>query len=113
MNRNDRVAAFQMRLDGKSWTQIGAALGYEPESVAADLRRILNRGPRRPHIIYPAIADYITARCGGSVYRFAMICGLRPGSVYDPLAGRCPVPKQLAEAVCAATGMTREEAFRT
>ena len=38
---------------------------------------------------------------------------MRPGSEYDPLAGRCPVPKQLAEAVCAATGLTYEEAFKT
>lgn len=113
MTRNDRAAAFQMRLDGKSWAQIGAALGYEPESVAADLKRVLARGPRRPTIVYPAISDYITAHCDGSIHRFAQRCGLRPGGVYDQLTGRGPVSKRLAEAVCAATGLTYEEAFHT
>lgn len=112
MTRDERVAAFQMRLDGKSWAQIGAALGYEPDSVAIDLKRCIQRGPRHPVIVYPAIAAYITAHCGGSIYQFAGLCGLRPGSVYDPLAGRCTVSQKMAEAVCAATGLTYEEAFR-
>ena len=112
MTREERMQAFAMRLDGCGWAQIGQALGYEPESVAVDLKRCIQRGPRTPRIVYPAIAEYITKQCGGSVYRFACLCGLSPSALYAPLGGRRHMTKDVADAIIAATGLSRKAAFK-
>lgn len=47
MNRRDRLRAFQLRLDGKTWAEIGEALNYTGQTVARDLAYVIRKGVRR------------------------------------------------------------------
>lgn len=47
MNRRDRLRAFQMRLDGKTWAEIGEELHYTSQGVAKDLAYVIRKGVRR------------------------------------------------------------------
>lgn len=48
MNRRDRLRAFQMRLDGKTWAEIGEALNYTGQGVAKDLAYVIRKGGPPP-----------------------------------------------------------------
>lgn len=114
MTRQDRLSAFQMRLNGKSWGQIADALGYEYTSVYLDMNRVLQRGVRRlMPVIYPRLREYIIQNCEGSTARFARRCGVSPNTMYCALSGAKPVSAKTARTILRETGLTFEQAFAT
>ena len=112
MTRSERIQAFQMRLDGKSWTAIGAALGYTPNGVRLDILNAIKHTPRQITCVYPAIREYIELECGGSVERFAHHCNIPPGTMSNLVTGHHKPNMETTRLILAATGLTFEDAFR-
>lgn len=112
MNKDDRVRAFSMRCDGMTWTQIGSVLRYDPTSVYRDLHRVLEKPPHSLHIIYPAIEQYITDNCNGSIEVFAHSMQVSPHRLRRVLVNGDPSSERLRIKVCRAMGMREKEVFK-
>lgn len=111
MNRRDRIRAFTMRCDGMTWTQIGAALNYDPQTVAKDLHTVLEKRPRTPRIRYPAIRDHVQQRCSGSVEIFAGQLGVSPYRLRRVLVYGDTPSDSLRQKILAATDLAEQDAF--
>ena len=46
MTKSERIRAFELRLEGSGWEQIGREIGYTGETVKQDLRRCIQHTPR-------------------------------------------------------------------
>ena len=112
MTRFERIKAFEMRLDGKTWTEIGAALGYTANGVRLDIIHCIKYTPRQISCVYPAIRTYIEANCGGSVQQFTRNCGIPYSTLSNILTGRFAPSMPTASAILKETGLTFDEAFR-
>ena len=113
MNRQDRIRAFSMRCEGMTWAQIGAALNYDSQTVAKDLRSVLDRQPRVPAILYPRLKGYVRENCQGSVGAFAGQLGVSPYRLRRVLVHGDPPSERLRGKLLAATGLPESEAFST
>ena len=111
MNKEDRMTAFEMRCDGKTWAQIAALLNYDETTVRDDLYSVITRQTHYAHIIYPALAGHITRHYMGSIERFAVYMQVSPHRLRRVLVHGDAPSEALIEKVLRATGMTREEAF--
>lgn len=111
MNKDDRMRAFAMRCEGKTWVQIAEALNYDETTVRDDLHAVLERQKHCPRIIYPALAKYICRNHDGSIERFAVSMQASPHRLRSVLVyGEFP-SESLINKITTITGMTREEAF--
>ena len=113
MNRQDRVRAFSMRCDGMTWAQIGAALNYDPQTIAKDLHAVLEKRPRALRIRYPTIRNHILTQCCGSVEIFAGELGVSPYRLRRVLVYGDAPSETLRQKILTATGLTDQEAFYT
>ena len=111
MTRQERMKAFEMRLDGKSWTEIGQELGYSHSTVYGDLRLCILSQKKPVPCIYPALAEIISHEYDGSITAFAERCGSSYNAMYSVLSGRT-TPNSLGKAICTVTGLSHAEAFR-
>lgn len=111
MTRQERIKAFEMRLDGKSWPEIGRVLGYSHSTVYGDLRICILSQKKAVPCIYPALAEIIMQDYGGSIRAFAERCGASYNAMYSVLSGRTTT-KSLGAGICSVTGLSHEEAFR-
>ena len=111
MTKQERLKAFEMRLDNCTWMQIGEALGYSHEHVRRELTACVLARPRRVNCIYPNIQRIITERYGGSVRSFAQDCGIPENTLYYILPGRGRPSKFVQQKILATTGLTYTEAF--
>lgn len=112
MTRQERMKAFEMRLDGKSWDDIAAVLGYTTNNVRIDIIHCIRYTPRQITCVYPAIRQYITANCYGSAHQFARDCGVPYSTMGNILNGRHTPSLETATAILQATGLSVDEAFR-
>ena len=111
MTKQERMKAFEMRLDGCNWTQIGRALGYASTTVQQDLTGCIMAKPRQVNCVYPAIKRAIVDDYGGSVSAFADACGMSHSHATSTLAGKCPVTIRAAESISKVVGLPISEAF--
>lgn len=111
MTRKDRLKAFEMRLDGSSWSEIGSALGYAATTVKQDLRGCVMAPPRQVTCVYPAIRRVITEDYGGSVRAFADACGITYGAMYYALSGKHSVKPERQKIICTVVGLPPAETF--
>ena len=111
MTKQERLKAFEMRLDGSSWSKIGSELGYSASTVYQDIVGCVRSKPRQVTCIYPAIRYAITERYGGSVSAFAAACGIPRGTMYSILSGRCFVPPERMDAISDKIGLPSADAF--
>lgn len=111
MNKEDRMKAFEMRCDGKTWAQIAALLNYDETTVRDDLYSVITRQKHYAHIIYPALAAHIARHYMGSIERFAVYMQVSPHRLRRVLVNGDFPSEKLVEKVTRATGLTREEAF--
>jgi len=112
MTRAERMKAFEMRLDGKSWKEIAAQLGYTPNGVRMDMISAIRYTPRQVNCIYPALRAYIVAECGGSVEGFSRHCNIPESTMGNILVGRHQPNMDSTRLILKATGLTFDEAFR-
>lgn len=111
MTKQERLKAFEMRLDGCNWCQIGRALGYTSNAVKQDLVGCVLSSPRQVNCAYPVIRRIITEDYGGSVSAFAASCGLSPNAMYYTLSGKCVVSMHRQKLIANVLGIPTEEAF--
>lgn len=110
MTRAERMEAFRRRLDGGTWEEIGAAMGYAPQTVRDDLHRCITALPRRPNIRYPGLRRYVEEQCGGSVRTLARRCGVKEAVLYYCLSVGTPTDETI-QSIISATGKPYEELF--
>lgn len=111
MTYDERMKAFDMRIRGRGWGEIGKALGYSRTAVQEDLKNCVT-GHRKPvPCVYPALRDLIITQYWGSIPLFAKACGASYDTMYACLTGRTS-PKSVGPKICALTGLTPVEAFR-
>lgn len=110
MTRQERLEAFTRRIDGATWEEIGAALGYAPTTVWKDLHNCITTMPRRPNIRYPGLRRYVEEECGGSVRQLARRCGVKEAVLYYSLSEGVP-NRDTVQAILSATGRPYEELF--
>ena len=111
MTKQERLKAFEMRLDGSNWSEIGRELGYSSTTVKQDLLGCVMAKPRQVTCVYPAIRRIITEEYGGSVSAFADACGISYNAMYYTLSGKCFVSEERQEIISAAIGIPPAEAF--
>ena len=111
MTKHERLKAFEMRLDGSNWSEIGRELGYSSTTIKQDLLGCVMTKPRQVTCVYPAIRRIITEEYGGSVSACADACGISYGAMYYTLSGKCFVPEVRQEIISAAIGSPPAEAF--
>ena len=111
MTKQERMKAFEMRLDGSNWSEIGRELGYSSTTIKQDLLGCVMTKPRQVTCVYPAIRRIITEEYGGSVSAFADACGISYGAMYYTLSGKCFVPPERQEVISKAIGLPPVEAF--
>lgn len=112
MTRQDRLRAFEMRLDGMSWDAIGSAIGYDGKSVSADILACIKNAPRQPHIIFPALRECVVKNFGGSVRQLSDATGISRNTLYDVFTGKRLPSTATVNAILNTTGLSYEEAFR-
>lgn len=111
MTKQERMKAFEMHLDGRSWSEIGRALGYSSANVYQDLKSCVLSNTRQFSCIYPAIRNAINCQFGGSVASFADACGMPNSAMYNLLSGRyTPGPERRAS-ISAVIGLPPAEVF--
>lgn len=111
MTKQERLKAFEMRLDGSNWSEIGRAIGYSSTAVRQDLLGCVMTRPRQVACAYPAIRRIITEDYGGSVSAFAKECGISNGAMYYTLSGKCFVKPERQAIICNVIGIPPGTAF--
>lgn len=105
----ERKRAFALRLQGKSWSEIGQDLSYSESTVRQDLERCLRGRNHQVETVYPALRSCIRREFGGSVRAFARACGLPPRVLYGVLPGDKPMSADCVERIRAVTGLSEDQ----
>lgn len=111
MTKQERLKAFEMRLDGYSWAEIASVMGYSHEHIRKELRACVVARPRRVNCIYPGLRQVIAVKYGGSVRALAQDAGIPENTLYYILPGRGRPSAFVQQKLLAATGLTYAEAF--
>ncbi len=111
MNRDDRIRAFSLRCDGMTWEEIGQVMHYDGQSVAKDLRSVLEKRPRIPDVRSPAVRDYLVRECSGSLPELAARMGVSPYRLRRVLVYGDQPTQHMRVKLLAVTNLTEEEAF--
>ena len=112
MTKQERLKAFEMRLDGSSWSEIGRELGYTSTTVKQDLQGCVLSKPYQINCAYPAIRRIITERYDGSIRALADACGITYNAMYYTMSGKCIVSDQRKKLIANVLGIPPEEAFQ-
>lgn len=113
MTMDERRTAFNMRLQGCSWAEIGRTLGYAYQTVHADIQKVVSvqRKTTCP-VPFPALARYIMEAHSGNVKAFLRSIGRCTKRGYAMIQGKTPMlPSDLA-AIREATGLSDREIKR-
>lgn len=112
MTKHERLKAFEMRLDGSNWSEIGRELGYTSTTVKQDLQGCILSKPYQINCVYPAIRRIITDRYDGSIRALADACGITYNAMYYTMSGKCIVSDQRKKIIANVLGIPPEEAFQ-
>ena len=112
MTKQERLKAFEMRLDGSNWSEIGRELGYTSTTVKQDLQGCILSKPYQVNCVYPAIRRIITDRYDGSIRALADACGITYNAMYYTMSGKCIVSDQRKKIIANVLGIPPEEAFQ-
>ena len=113
MTNQQRRRAFDLRLAGYSWGEIGTRLGYGGTYVERDLRRCLTRqGVNLCRVVYPALRHYISFAHEGSVTAFCDAMGYPRNKGRKVLRGELPLEEELIERIRYHTGLLTAEIQR-
>ena len=112
MTKHERLKAFEMRLDGSNWSEIGRELGYTSTTVKQDLQGCILSKPYQVNCVYPAIRRIITDRYDGSIRALADACGITYNAMYYTMSGKCIVSDQRKKIIANVLGIPPEEAFQ-
>ena len=105
MTNGERRTAFELRLSGRSWEEIGETLGYAPPTVFEDMQSCIRQPPHRARCVYPPLGQVLAERYEGSVQALAADCGIPLSTTYAVLSGRCRMTDAVAARIARATGL--------
>lgn len=111
MTQEERKLAAEMLIDGASLEEVGEHLGYTPENVAADLKRVLFERPRDPDIVFPVLKSWVIQNCERSVYRLHQLSGVSKRRLYEICKGSIPPYLEEKELLSQLTGIPSEKLF--
>jgi hypothetical protein len=111
MTQEERKLAAEMLIDGASFEEVGDYIGYTPENVAADLKRVLFERPRDPNIVFPALKSWVIQNCERSVYQLHLVSGISKKRLYEVCKGRIPPYQGEKETLAALTGIPADKLF--
>ena len=111
MTREEKIKAFEMRLDGYTFEEIGKAFGVSKQAVNQALG-VVGTGRKGFSCIYPNIKRWITDN-KMSCKEFSNKVGFSNHAAYLWFAGKTVPTKTAVDAILKVTGMTYEEAFAT
>lgn len=118
MTREQKIEAFIMRMDGKSYRDIGHRFGLSAQGAWVALRdalgvretdanaRTLEKVVKR----YPGIGSYMRQN-NMKLSGLAALCGIAPSYVRSMLIDGHEPSKYTIDKILKGTGMTYEEAF--
>lgn len=111
MTREEKIKAFEMRMDGATLQQIGNEFGVTREYI----RQVLTCNPRKPkefRCIFPGLKEWMTKN-EMSCVKFALESKIfKTGYVaWEKFTGVRMLKMPEIKAILAYTGMTFEEAF--
>ena len=106
--------ALQLRMEGQTCAQIGAALHYSNSHIYNSLSTMIDSKKRHYHhpcsAIYPRLAQWMVEHdC--SYARLAELTGASYGAIGNMMRGCSDPSKRLIDNILAVTGLTYEQAF--
>lgn len=109
MENSTILRAFKLRVEGKSFEEIGYVIGYSADTVERNLSGVLKgKTCRRVKVLksreYPKLAEYITTRHDGFAARFSEKCGVSVTSLKRALSGHSRLSLQSLEKIRAVAG---------
>ena len=108
MTNNERRRAFDLRLKGCTWAEIGRDLGYTYQAVQQDMEHVLTATfPNECRCPYPALADYIRLHHEGSISEFIRECGLPRKKSFNIIMGREPMTEDVEDRISFHTGIRK------
>lgn len=110
MKRDERIKAFTMRADGRTFPEISHELGYTENSIRSDLLMVIHSGIKSLNVIYPVLREIIMDQYG-TIRAFSNACGVPESTSYTVLSGRAAPGKKYKTRVCSTLGISEEEAF--
>lgn len=118
MTKQELLRAFEMRVDGLSYEQIGEALHYDAGGISDALYRVVNKtcvyGRTMRRIVYPEIAAYCKANDMNiaTLYRATHKGQIRPWRFYKVLYGEAKPNEGDVIALTELLGKPYKEVFR-
>ena len=110
MRDTDLIAAARMRLEGRSWADVGQRLAYDPEYLRTQMQsRVMGRASGNRKGPFPNVRDEIDRSWGGSVAAFAQAIGVSRQFVHRVLDGVDPMSEALLEKIQSVTGLSKEQ----
>lgn len=111
MNQEERVKAFVLRCEGKTWAEIGEVLHYDEKTVSRSLRTIVNERVKRPSVRDPRLRRYIEKEYDGSITKFAGQIGVSPYHLRQVLIHGDRAGAKLRKKIQDATNLKSEQVF--
>lgn len=109
MTNTQKMQAFEMRINGYTWDEIGEKLGYAGSSVRDGLTSCIRGATRKPACcIYPNLQKYIAENYSGSIPEFSEACGIGYAALYKFLTGRTS-SRRIAVALQSFTGIAPDD----
>ena len=112
MTKEEKLKAFEMRLDGCTYEKIGRAFGISKQAVSQAFGNVgVEKRKQRDFVCkYPNIKAWIKKNEMNCI-TFSEKIGFAYASVYQWFHGDRHPSKEAIDAILAVTGMTYEEAF--
>lgn len=109
MTRDELMRAFEMRIDGMSFEQIGQKMSYSKNAIRQNLVACMRGGRGQA---YPELECLVMRDYDGNLARFARTCGIPYNALYVAMSGRSRLSKNMVTRICAATGLTSKDVLR-
>ena len=111
MTQAERKRAAEMLIDGASIDEVADELGYTPENVMADLKRVLFERPRDPNVVFPVLKQWVIQNCERSIYQLHLASGISKTRLYEICKGRIPPHLEEKELLEKLTSIPAEKLF--
>lgn len=112
MTRDEKLKAFEMRMDGATYKQISEKLFYDEEAIRQMFFSVLASKRKPPKIVFPAVRDFVVKNYEGSIRSFAYAAGYSESAIRKCLSYQMNVSEKIKKRICEVTGMSESEAFK-
>ena len=113
MNRDDKIKAFKMRLDGFSYQEIAEKFGVSKQYINQMLQNVISerRNKAVNKIVYPNIANWLKDNeC--SISEFVIRVGIKRSTLDHKLHGRNKFNSDEIKRILDVTGMKFDECLK-